>query len=166
MSKPWFCKRRWQIRDNSGLDDFFDIGDTFKLVPNTTSGKPSFFWIRFKTKDPEKSKLWEDRYFYHVGVKSPKTSLKHAWNDSKDPVSQANGVKPDFDGEGLRLQSISDNPKTRRLEGHILFEKHWAIIRIFCFSRAQLDKKDWFSINSSYQVPAFTQDGTAHGDPP
>jgi hypothetical protein len=167
MSTKWWCKRRWQIRDNAGLEAFFDIGDTFRLVPNPTTGKPSFFWIRFKNKDSEKSKLWKGRYFYPVGMKSPKTSLKHAWDDSKAlPGDQDKDVKSDFDREGLHLQRIADNPKTARLEGHILFESHWAIIRIFCFSKAQLDKKDWFAINSSYRVPSFRQDGTGHGDPP
>jgi hypothetical protein len=167
MSNKWWSKRRWQIRDNFGLSDFFDIGDSFRLVPNTNVGKPSFFWIRFKNKDPEKSKLWKGRYFYPVGMQSPKTSLKHAWDDSKAmPGDQNKDVKSDFDREGKHLRGISDNPKTARLEGHILYDKHWAIIRIFCFSKAQSDGKDWFAIDSTYKSPSTLQDGTAHGDPP
>jgi hypothetical protein len=166
MDKKHRVKRRWQIRDNFGLADFFDIGDTFRLVPNTTAGGPTFFWIRFKNKDPKKSKLWKGRYVYPVGMKSPKTSLKHAWDDTKSPGAQAKGVKSDFDREGKHLRSIADNPNTARLEGHILFDSHWAIIRIFCFSKAQSDKKDWFAIDSSYRNPGTLQDGTAHGDPP
>jgi hypothetical protein len=166
MNNKWLSRKTWAIRDNYGLSDFFDIGDTFRLEPNTTAGKPSFFWIRFKNKHPEKARLWKGRYLYPVGVNSPKTSLKHEWDDSKLPRYQADGVKADFDREGRHLRGIADNPYTARLEGHILFKKHWAIIRIFCCSKAQSNKRDWFAIDSTYKSPSTRQDGTAHGDPP
>jgi hypothetical protein len=165
MSKTWWSKKAWAIRDNTDLEDLFDIGDSFRLVPNTKIGRPSFFWIRFKNKDPKKTKLWKDRYVYAVGFRSPSTSLKHAWDDDKLPGAQAQGVKSDFDREGKHLRGMCDNPKTARLEGHIRIASNWAIIRIFCFRKAQSDGKDWFAIDSSYSS-LLDQDGTGHGDPP
>jgi hypothetical protein len=167
MSKTWWSKTAWQIRDNKELEDLFDIGDRFRLVPNTTTGKPSFFWIRFKNQDPSKSKLWKGRYVYAVGLKPPSTSLKHAWDDGKAaPGDQDKDVKADFDREATHLRGMSDNPKTAKLEGHIKIGSNWAIIRIFCFRKAQSDGKDWFAIDSSYDHISLAQDGTGHGDPP
>jgi hypothetical protein len=166
VSKQWWSKSVWTIRDNTTLQELFDVGDTLRLVPNTTVGRPSFFWIRFKNKNPKKAKLWKDRYVYAVGVKAPSTSLKHAWDDGKSPGAQADGVKSDFDGQAKRLRSLADSPKTAKLEGYIRIGSNWAIIRIFCFRKAQSNRKDWFAIDSSYESPSSEQDGTAHGDPP
>jgi hypothetical protein len=166
MSTQWWWNSRWQIRDNEGLQALFDIGDTLTLVPNTTAGKPSFFWIQFKNGDPAKSLLWKGSYVYAVGANSPSTSLKHAWDDSKaKPGDQDKNVKADFDREARHLRSIADDPNTAKLEGHIRYKSYWVIIRIFCFSKAQSDGKDWFAIDSSY-TSLIDQDGTGHGDPP
>ena len=95
-----------------------------------------------------------------------KGTAKHAWDDTKAPGAQAQGVKSDFDGQAGRLRSIADSPKTAKLEGYIKIRSNWAIVRIFCFQKAQSDGKDWFAIDSSYESPSSEQDGTAHGDPP
>lgn len=160
MDNTWLTNKKWIVRDNTTLSAILDKGDTFSLVPNTTSGTPLFYTIQYSGGHT----CWKDRYFYSVGVNAPQILLKDSWDDTKQPDEQP-AVRDEYNAVGRMIRSEADNPYTARLEGHVLVETNWAIIRLFCFQKAQPSGNDWFAIDSMYSGLRPLQDGTAHGDP-
>jgi hypothetical protein len=150
------------VRDNTTLSAILGVGDSFTLIPQPAAGTPVFFAIDYHGKKT----CWAKRYFYAVGVNTPKISLPHSWNDSLPPDQQAAGVRDEYNEVGRELRKMADNPYTARLEGHVPIEGNWAIIRLFCFPKAQPNGHDWIAIDSMFSGEAPDEDGTAHGDPP
>jgi hypothetical protein len=160
VNTQWLWNKTWEVRDDLHLD-LISVGDTFTLKPESTPS-PAFFTLQYTGKYP----FWNGTIFYALGTKMPAVSFKHSWDDSVAANSQADGVQSEYEGVSSQLRAAGNDPYTERMQGHVMYKGHWAIIRLFCFSRVQPNGNDWFAIDSRYFEEHTEQDGTGHGDPP
>jgi hypothetical protein len=166
MDSNWWWNKKWMVRDEGPLGSTLKPNGKygkFCLEPNTSSGNPSFFWLRFD--EGCMHPCWKNRYFYSVGATAPLISALPAWNDLL-PASGQPDVAKQYTQAGETVRSLGSNPYTARLEGHIQFNGAWEIIRLFCFQGIQENGNDWIVIDSWRNAPHPEQDGTGHGDPP
>jgi hypothetical protein len=161
MNYQWLSTQNWEIRDNTAIDGILDMGDTLTLEPNTASGQPQFFVVRYTGK----YSFWNGTILYPVGITAPKITLHFNWDDSLPPCKQATGVCDDYTTAANNLRSHANDPKIGRLLGYLFVENQFAIINMFCLQKAQPNGKHWFAIDSQWNHVSTRQDGTAHGDP-
>jgi len=160
VNTQWLANKPWKVRDNTFLD-LLSVGDTLTLVPESMPN-PVFFTLQYTGKHT----FWNGAIFYALGVKFPTISFQDSWDDSVAANAQAKGVQAEYQGVADQVRSAGGDPYTARLEGHIMFNGHFAIIRLFCFSGVQPNGNDWIAIDSRYAQYTPREDGTAHGDPP
>jgi hypothetical protein len=162
MDYQWLSDRSWKVRENREVVGLLDIGDILTLQPNTGSGPPHFFSVRYTGSYT----FWNRAIFYPVGINAPKVALHFDWDDTRAPENQAGGVRDDYKTAANGLRSHANDPTIARLLSYVFVESQFAIINMFCFQNAQPGGKHWFAIDSQWNHQTTEQDGTAHGDPP
>jgi len=162
MDYQWLYDQKWQIRENQEVTGLLAMGDILTLSPNTSSGPPQYFVVHYTGK----YQFWDGRFFYPVGMNSPKIVLTSNWDDDKPPEKQAAGVRDFYKTVANDLRSHANDPNVARLLGYVFVENQFAIVNLFCFPNAQSNKHHWFAIDSQWNHQSTRQDGTAHGDPP
>jgi hypothetical protein len=161
MNNPFPANHSWMIRDNA-IPGLLDIGDTLTLQPNTISGPPQLYLLKYTGQ----YSFWNGIAFYPVGISPPTIALQYSWDDGLPAEKQSAAARADFNAATAGLHNSANDPRIARLLGHVPVDDHFAIISLFCFPKAQQNGNDWFAIDSRWSVVAPRQDGTAHGDPP
>lgn len=165
--KPW--SREWTILDSDGSGrSLLTEGSQFKLEPDSATGETLFYRLRAgKLID----KCFEGRPFYPMGVRELKVSpLLPKWDPKSANVRNAYLAA----AEDVKQRGRKD-PLATRLEGTFKFDGVNAVARIYYFSGARQDGRDWIIFDAvtaggsgarslSAAAAGGGGDGTAHGD--
>lgn len=158
MQDIWWANKIWSVRQAGDLRGVLKRGDEFRLEPNTQSGAPLFFW--FRSEGDGMHPGWKNQFFYSVGVVPYQIPMLPVWQEGNGKVSAQ------YDEAVIKVRHAAQNPYTARLEGRILVEHKWEIVRLFFFKSVQEDGNDWVVIDIVVSdTGSYLEDGTGHGDP-
>lgn len=158
MNGEWWCNKKWCVRREGKLSYVLHENDEFWLEPNTMESTPTFFWWRFADYSGHHN-CWRDAYFYQVGDHPHPVPMLPAWDPKVEKV---------YEIAAADVRRAANNPYTARLEGHILVDHKWEIVRLLFFQGVQEDGRDWVVVDALVSDGcglSIDEDGTAHGDP-